>query len=446
MFNREALKELKKWKESENRKPLILRGARQVGKTSLVKLFAKQFDIFINMNLEHREEEALFDKSSSVRELFDAICFIKNIQPKSNQTVLLLIDEIQNSSEAVKQLRYFYEDLPELFVIAAGSLLETLIDKQIHFPVGRVEFFPIRPVSFTEFLAAINEAQALQMIHQLSVPDYAHQKLYQLFNQYTFIGGMPEVVAFYAQKRQFTGLQNIYDSLLTSYLDDVAKYAKNSSQEHIIRHVIRSSFYEAGDRIKFTGFGKSSFKSREIGEALRILEKSMLLQLVYPVTSALLPLLPDKRKAPKLMMLDIGLVLHFAAIQTDILKSNMIQKGFEGKVNELVVGQELLSLMPSVRSQLHFWTRKKKTSNAEVDFVYPWNDMLVPLDVKSGESGRLRSLHLFMEQAPHKLAVRVYAGKFSVEEHISLEGKPYRLINIPFYLLSQLNDILKKHC
>ncbi len=444
MFRRKALDFLKEWKVSAGRKPLVLRGARQVGKTSLIKLFAEEFDFFISVNLERDKEREVFENSADVQEVFDALCFLKNIKPKEGKSVLLFIDEIQVSSRAVSLLRYFYEDMPRLHIVAAGSLLETLLDKQIHFPVGRVEFYPVRPVSFMEFLEAMGEQQAKELIQGGNIPGLFHDRLMSLFRQYTLLGGMPEVVAIYARSRQFSDLVRVYDGLLTTYLDDVLKYARSEAQGNVLRHCIESSFYEAGNRIRFVGFGKSNYKSREIGEALRILEKTMLLQLVYPLTSTQMPLLPDKRKSPRLMVLDVGLMMHFSGIHKDMMRTNLLHGNFEGKVNEIICGQELLAMKTTVGAKINFWTREKRSSDAELDYVHPWQGLLVPVEVKSGKTGRLRSLHLFMDESPHDIAVRVYSGPFSVEDHRTISGRAYRLINLPFYLINQLDRVLEQ--
>jgi len=441
MFKRNIINELENWRNSSNRKPLILRGARQVGKTTAINLFAKQFEQYIYLNLEKQEDKEIFEKYSITEELIQAIFLIKNKQRKIEST-LLFIDEIQEVSAAITQLRYFYELAPDIYVIAAGSLLETLFDKTVNFPVGRVEYRVIRPVSFFEYLGASRENTALELIKKVPIPEYAHDRLLKLFNIYTLLGGMPEIIDNYIKNNDLTLLKQIYESLLISYIDDVEKYARNSTQVQLIRHAIQSAFDEAGKRIKFHGFGKSNYGSREMGEALRILEKAMLIKLVYPTISTVNPIVPDKRKFPKLHILDTGLINYFAGIQQDLIGINDLSSTYQGIVAEHIVGQELLAKDYNVLNSINFWIREKKTSTAEIDYLYKYKNYIIPIEVKSGATGKLKSLHLFMDLVEHKMAIRIYSGNLSIDKIITHQNKEFYLLNLPFYLISKIDDYL----
>ena len=203
MFYRQNLKNLLDWKEKPDRKPLVLRGARQTGKTTLVKMLSESYDQYIYLNLDKPEDRKIFNVSRSFQEIVSAIYFLKG-KTRRNKNTLIFIDEIQNSPEAVKYLRYFYEDVPEIHVIAAGSLLESLIDRHISFPVGRVEYLAVRPCSFSEFLSAMGENASLEIMRQFPVPGYAHDQLLRSFNLYTLIGGMPGVIQQYLDHRDLT--------------------------------------------------------------------------------------------------------------------------------------------------------------------------------------------------------------------------------------------------
>ena len=216
MFQREILGNLKKWAAKPKRKPLILRGARQVGKTTLINEFAKQFGVYLYLNLENKRARMLFDEDFSMEELVSQIFLFCNKPREQGKRILLFIDEIQYSPSAVARLRYFYEDVPGLFVIAAGSLLETLISAQISFPVGRVEYMAVRPCSFCEFLVAMGETELEKAVRQHTVSQAIHSKTMSLFNTFTFTGGMPEIVAHFAENRDFVSLNEIYRPLLTS--------------------------------------------------------------------------------------------------------------------------------------------------------------------------------------------------------------------------------------
>ena len=442
MFKRAIIEELEKWAVEPGRKPLVIRGARQVGKTTMINQFAAQFEQYIYLNLELPADQTPFKTFSNIETLIQAVFFIKNKSLALKNKTLLFIDEIQEVPEALNILRYFYELEPGISVIAAGSLLETLFDKNIHFPVGRVEYKVLRPVSFPEFLAAMGETAALQQLQQVPVASFAHNKLLQLFHTYALIGGMPEVVNHYIQHKDLTALSPIYDSLITSYLDDVEKYASNTTQVLHIRHVIRTSFLQAGKRIKFEGFGNSGYRSREMGEALRTLEKALLLQLIYPNTGAELPLMPDVKKSPRLQVLDTGMLNYFVGIQKEILGTEDLNKIYQGTLIEHLAGQEMLGFQHRSLSSLHFWVREKKDSSAEVDYLFVYEGKLIPIEVKSGTAGKLKSLHLFMDMAPHIMAVRFYAGEMNITEAISAAGKKYQLLNLPYYLVSQIEHYL----
>lgn len=442
MFEREILQELKKWRGKYNRKPLIIRGARQVGKTTVVRQFSTEFKQFIYLNLELPSDRKPFEDFSDFETLLQAIFFLKNKLLADRADTLIFIDEIQELPEALKQLRYFYEDAPDIPVIAAGSMLESLFDPTISFPVGRVEYVVIQPASFPEFLGAIGQTGALEQMRTIPAQSFAHTTLLNLFRTYCLIGGMPEIVAHYSTHKDLAALGPMYESLLVSYLDDVEKYAQGRSQIDYIRHAIRSSFVEAGKRIKFQNFGNSSYKSREMGEAMRALEKALLIHLVYPQTSPVLPLLPDLSKSPRLHILDTGMLNFFVGLQQEILGTTDLNNVYQGTVIEHIVGQELLARQYSALHGLAFWVREKTTSSAEVDYLISFKEKLIPIEVKSGATGTLRSLAIFMDLAPHNMAVRLYAGEILLSSITTPKGKTVNLLNLPYYLVSQLEKYL----
>lgn len=437
MFTRQIHSQLEQWSRRPNRKPLVIRGARQVGKTTVVNNFGKGFQQYIYLNLEIDADQRIFSISKDIHELVQSIFLLKNFKLAERQNTLLFIDEIQAFPGAFNMLRYFYEAYPELRVIAAGSLLESIFRRGLSFPVGRVEFLVIRPVSFPEFLEATRETEALKQLENLPVNDFAHIRLLQLFHTYALIGGMPEIVNEYATTKDLTALSDIYDRLIIFYIDDVEKYARNSHLQQVISHCIRVCFAEAGNRIKFQNFGNSGYSSKEVGEALRTLEKTFLLSLLYPSIDTKVPILPDLKKSPRLQVLDTGLMNYVLGIQTEIIGSDDLNKVHKGTIIEHLIGQELLAGQYNALSSLNFWAREKKSSTAELDYIYLFESKLVPIEVKSGKDGALKSLHQYMDDAPHDMAVRFYAGKFQLTETTTPAGKPYRLLNLPYYLGSQ---------
>ncbi len=443
VFHRNILQYLQNWKEKKDRKPLILRGARQVGKTTAVHLFAESFEHYIYLNLEKPEERNLCEQAANFEELVDAVFFFKKV-PKTSKNVLVFFDEIQNSPKTVSMLRFFIEERPDLPVIAAGSLLETLIDKHLTIPVGRVEYLYLYPFTFDEFLLSMEEKDLYAFLNEDAIPTFAHQALSKWFWRYTLIGGMPEIVRKFAESQDILQLNGVYEGLLNSYLDDVEKYAQNSSVRQVLRHCIRSAFFEAGKRIKFQGFGNSNYRSREVGEALRTLEKAMLIRLIYPTTQVKLPLTPNVKKAPKLQVLDTGLINYFVGLQEELFRTSTIDTVYEGKIAEHIVGQELIARLKSQVKPLVFWTREKKQSNAEIDFLLPFHSLIIPVEVKAGAVGKLRSLHLFMDSVDHPFAIRVYSGPFRIDEVKTTNGKLFKLINLPFYLIGNWELILER--
>lgn len=441
MIKREILSELEQWKKTAGRKPLVLRGARQVGKTTVIHEFGKSYPQYIYLNLEKKEELLLFERYDHLDELLQAIFFLK--QKETKKQTLIFIDEIQESGAAIKMLRYFYEERPEIHVIAAGSLLENIFDHDVNFPVGRIEYRVLRPLSFREFLYGLDQGETEKVMKNIPLPSFAHDILLKLFHTYSIIGGMPEVVSSFIKHEEFTPLERIYEGLLVSYLDDVEKYAKSKSFSHVLRAIVQLVFAEAGNRIKFEGFGKTNYKSRDIGEALRTLEKAMLINLVYPTTQFKVPSLPDRKKSPRLQVLDTGLLNYYSGIQRGLPGVQDLNEAYQGTVAEHIVGQELLTLDFNALNTISFWVRDKTQSSAEVDFLFNYKGKLIPLEVKSGKKGTLRSLHLFMDNVDHQMAVRLYPGELRIDDVKTLNGKNFKLLSLPYFLVSKIPDYLK---
>lgn len=442
LFNRSIIKKLQDWALLPDRKPLILRGARQVGKTVAVQLFGKQYDHFINLNLDIQQEGDIFRRNLSVQDIYQALLLKHRIQA-GKKPVLLFLDEIQNCPEAVSMLRYFYEKLPDVLVIAAGSLLEiALHEKHISFPVGRVEHAFMYPLSFKEFLSAQGSDQAVELINTIPFPEYAYDIVQDLFHRYTLIGGMPEIIAKYFQEGDITQLSTIYDSLLLSYTDDIEKYARNTTMASILRHCLEAAPFMAGQRVTYAGFGQSNYRSREVGEALRILQRTMLVNMLYPSTSREIPIVPDYKKKPRLQFLDTGLVNYFAGLQEQHFLYSDLHSFHKGLLAEHIVGQELIGRAVNTRKKQCFWVREKTQSQAEVDFIVQHKEYIIPVEVKAGPTGKLRSLHQFIDRCPHNYAVRLYAGKLDIQQTVTPSGKKYTLLNMPYFLASKLNSYL----
>lgn len=442
MFERIAIRYLRSWATKEERKPLVLRGARQVGKTTLVELFAQDFDTYIYLNLEERENAELFAADYSFEDILAGIYFKTNKQQDENKRTLIFIDEIQNEPKAVQVLRYFYEKRPDLYVIAAGSLLESLMGRHISFPVGRVEYMALHPCTFVEFLKAIGQNVIAEQIEQVSLPASLHPHVIDLFKKYMIVGGLPEAVANYAQFNDLVRLNGVFNSLLSGYRDDVEKYASKPKEQDAIRYILNYGWTAAGHRIQFAKFTGSTFKAAEAGNAFRTLEKTLLLELVYPLTSSSLPILPDLKKSPKLLWLDTGLVNYVAGMQEDLLFNKDADELWNGDIAEHVVGQELLGATYNFGEKRMFWVRDAKNSQAEVDFLIRYKSHLLPIEVKTGNNAKLRSLHLFMEESKETIALRLWNGPMTSDTITKSNGETFTLYNIPLYYAGHLQQFL----
>ncbi len=442
MFERQIMTHLRQWKGKSNHKPLVLRGARQVGKTTVIDAFGKDFDNYLYFNLDEDGDRALFERNISLDDLIDSLFARLGMRKKEGST-LLFIDEIQSSPQTISLLRYFKEKRPDIHVISAGSLLENVVDVKVSFPVGRVDYMALRPCSFYEFLNALGKDNLRYFIDNPEQSVAVHDELMSLFNQYTIVGGMPEVVQEYANTRDVLALDDIYESLLQGYKDDVEKYVQSGKLAEVVRFLISASWTKAGQAVTLGGFADSAYKAREVGEAFRLLQKAMLLELVYPTTSVTIPALGEEKRQPKVIMLDTGLTNYQAGVRRELIGANDILDVWRGHLAEQVVAQELLTLNDKVSQRRQFWV--KGNSFAEVDFVLTFDSHLFPIEVKSSRNSHLRSIHSFIDLSPIDIGIRVWSGPYSVDDvQTTIGKKPFRLVNIPFYMIGNIEKIISK--
>jgi len=439
-FKRKINSYLEEWKIKQNRKPLILRGARQVGKTTLVYTFAKSYKNFVNLNLERKSDRDNFNRFQDVKTLIQSLLLSNNISSTEISDTLLFIDEIQESTNAISMLRYFYEDAPDLHVIAAGSLLEYVMKDVKSFPVGRVEYACLYPLNFIEYLEAKGELLILEKLKTVPVSDIAHQRIIDVFKEYVIIGGMPEVISTYFRTENIADLPSVYESIWGTYKNDIEKYASGSSEIRVMRHIMNTAHLYLDQRIKFENFGKSNYRSREVGEGLRNLNDARIVQLIYPTTETIPPIKPNLNKSPRLQFLDTGLVNYELNLLSDLLATQNLSDAYRGAIIPHIIIQEIISLNIIKHEIPNFWVREKNQSSSEVDLVISYQEKIIPIEIKSGKSGKLRSLHQFVERVEHPYAIRIYGGEFSVEEHKTPIGKkPYLLMNLPYYLGTQIH-------
>lgn len=440
MFRRKILEKLSEWKHDKGHKPLILRGARQVGKTTVVNEFGNQFENYLYFNLEISTNVKLLEMDIPLNDLVGML-FASLNKPQKQGDTLIFIDEIQNSPKTIALLRYFYEQRPDLYIIAAGSLLENLVDVKVSFPVGRVQYLALRPCSFFEFLGAIGKRNLLEVLSLKA--DYTkafHEELMHHFNQYAIVGGMPEAVQKYAESQDIITMEDIYEALIQSYKDDSEKYVKGNKLTDVVRFILSYGWSFSGETITLGNFAHSGYKSREVGEAFRLLEKAMLLELAYPVSSTRLPVIPETKRMPKLIWFDTGLVNYQAGVRSEIIGSTDMVDSWRGHIAEQITAQELLTLEDRVGLIRSFWA--KPNNGAEVDFIITHQSKVYPIEVKSGSNAHLRSLQVFMDSSESNVAIRIWSKPYSVDDVQTPKGKPFRLINLPFYLIGHLHRIL----
>lgn len=408
-----------------------------MGKTSSVLLFGREhFEDTIHLNLEKEEHRRLFREQVSLKDFLKIIEieFRKKVIPGNT---LLFIDEIQNSPPLINLLRFFREDMPEVHIVAAGSLLEVKIEKEgFSFPVGRVEFAYMYPVNYFEYLSAKGEERLRGFLENISlnesIPDGIHKKALKEFYEYTMIGGMPEAVKTYVEDGNLNGLQNIYSSLFTGYCEDVYKYSSYARAKYL-SFVIETAPLFAGSTVSYNKFGGSDFGSREMSRAFDTLEKTMILHQLDATKSKLMPLVPQRRRPKKIFFLDVGLVNYRMNIINEYLNLKELSGFYRGRIAEQVVAQNIISRFQDTKPELFYWAKDKSSGSAEVDFCLIHSGKILGIEVKSGKAGKLRSLFSFADEVENSLIIRLYSGMLKIEK-VEYSGRSYRLVSIPFYL------------
>jgi len=451
---REIESTLADWKTRLNRKPMIIRGARQVGKTFVVEQFAKNhFSNFIKLNLEEKPElRKLFDKHDS-KLILNEISVIFNTDVVAG-TTLLFIDEIQFYPAAIQTLRYFYEQIPDLHIIAAGSLLDfTLSEMQYSMPVGRVEFVYLYPLNFNEFLCAVGQKRLSEYLKsydfETEFSPVLHAKILESLRLYFFIGGMPEVVKAYVETGKLTETERIQNNITTSLIYDFAKYGSRKQQEYMAA-VLQYSAQNIGRKVKYASVNKE-IRSTYLKDAFLRLEQSRVLHLASHTNASNVPLTQFVSSDTfKPIFLDIGLANHFNRIQ--LIDIDKLTTQNEGMLAEQFIGQEIIAAEKTyLDSKLFYWMREEKNSNAEIDYIIQINNVLYPIEVKAGKTGTLKSLQQYLVEKKQNIGIRFNtdlpsAGNFSVSVRNATTDTilDFKLISLPLYLCSELPRLLAK--
>ncbi len=434
-MRRIALSFLQKWKQRNTRKPLIIRGARQVGKTWLMKEFAKtEYENFAYVNFEDNQQlKTLFLNDFDIPRILLAIQIATGIKPEPNKT-LIIFDEIQEAERALTSLKYFRENAPEYHVIAAGSLLGIALHENTSFPVGKVEFLDLYPLSFTEFLEALGEHDLNNLIQtqQWVMINAFKTKYIELLKQYYYVGGMPEVVSSYAMNQDFSEIRQIQQHILNSYEQDFSKHAPADVVPRI-RMVWNSvpAQLSKENRKFIYGLIKQGARAKEFELALAWLTDCGLIHKINRVSKPALPLKAyEDMGAFKLYLLDIGLLGAMANLDVKtLLDGNLIFSEFKGALTEQYVLQQLVT---DAEISIFYWSSEK--SDGEIDLLIQYKNEIVPIEVKAAENLQAKSLRAFAEKNKSKMAIRTSMSDFREETWLT---------NLPLYAINELTGYLE---
>ncbi len=442
-MQRRLLDALKRWKQDQHRLPLILRGARQVGKSHLITQFGEEhFKQCMVINFEYQPLFCnCFEGELAPEKILQQLELLSNKRCIPGET-LLFFDEIQECPKAILSLRYFKELLPELHVIAAGSLLEfTLAEAEFRFPVGRVSFLYLRPLSFKEFLQSLGQDQLLNFLAEVSLaqassfPMTVHQQLLDLVRQYCVIGGMPGVIAPFIESRSYLEAKHLQQQLVQTYIQDFGKYASRAQQKYLQR-LIQVAPTLIGKQFKYSSVDPE-MKAREIKRALEQLQWAGILQTIHATSASGLPLeVGMKDKVFKLLFLDIGLMHQYFGVNTALLLERNTTLLHWGNLMEQFVGQELDAYQdPHIPATLFYWQRDAKGAVAEVDHVISMHNHLFPIEVKAGKTGQMKSMMQFLKEKPSPFGIRISELPLNWDKTV---------LSVPFYLIHELERLVKE--
>jgi predicted AAA+ superfamily ATPase len=443
-MERDIEKILLDWKQKHNRMPLLLRGARQVGKSYIVNQFGRShFENVVTVNFEQDPWLSRCFDNLHPHEIIMALSLSMNQKIIPGKT-LLFLDEIQDCPNAIRSLRYFKEQYSELHVIGAGSLLEFALNQEdFRMPVGRIQSLYLKPLSFKEFLLAMGHSNLRHFIEEVdlnkNIPDSVHLMLLKLVRQYMVIGGMPGVLQSYLSSDQKSNQYDLTEAelqqtiLLTTYRQDFSKYTKHSQIQYIQR-VFEKAPGIVGSHVKYANIDKDA-RSNQIKLALELLQHAGLIYPIYSTAASGLPLITlVNEKKFKILFLDVGLMARASRLSAELWLDENLLLVNRGACAEQFVGQELLAYGSSIEApQLFFWHRDKKSSLAEVDYILNFDSKIVPIEVKAGSTGQLKSLQLLMQEK------NIYPGVRISQHPLSFDGK---ILSIPLYMIGEIERLL----
>lgn len=427
------------WKNSSNRKVLLLRGARQVGKTYIVRKLGSTFDNYLEVNFEMDKDVHSFFKNS-----LDPIPIIEKLslyfnQPIKEKKTLLFFDEIQACPEALQSIRFFYEKIPNLHLISAGSVLEFALSEISSFGVGRIESFYMYPMTFFEFLNALNKNILVDCIKSASfnkpVEEVLHNKILEHFRVYQILGGLPEVIKVYINTHNYFESGKVLDNHITTLIDDFSKYKKKFPVEKI-KEVFNSVALQTGSKFKYSNISQD--RSELYKKALNLLLEAHLAYKIYHTSADGLPLgARIKTNKFKVSIFDTGIYQRLSGLDlSKIIKLNHDELINKGNFSELTVSTLLAaSSNTTFKPELYYWHREKRGSNAEVDFIISCNEKIIPIEVKSGTKGSMQSMYIFLDEKKIDFGIRVSAENFSEYD---------KIIVLPIYAIENIYNYLQK--
>jgi predicted AAA+ superfamily ATPase len=425
------------WSKEKKRKPLLLRGARQVGKSSAVRHLALSFQYFVEINFDdNKPVHRYFEEANSPQEICEQLALYYRTPIIAGET-LLFFDEIQACIPALSKLRYFYEKYPELHLVAAGSLLEFALEEIPSFGVGRIRSVFMYPFSFEEFAKAMGDRMLVDAYRaatpQKPLSEPVHQQLIKRLKLFLIIGGMPEAVAEYVRTGDLLYCQQVLDDLLITFRNDFAKYKKRIPALRI-RAVFESVAHQSEGKFVYNRTGEG-LTNLQVKQALDLLEMAGLVYSVTHTSANGIPLGAElDPKYRRIFMLDTGLFQRVLDLNVSAFFTDGDFKSINrGAIAEMFVGLELLkNVLPYKPAQLFCWHREKGKSNAQVDFVVQSNDRIIPIEVKSGTQGSMQSLRLFMEEKSIKKGIRTSLENFGQIENIDI---------YPMYAISNIYNL-----
>lgn len=429
---RNALEQLRKWKAKKHRKPLIIRGARQVGKTWIMKEFGKsEYESVVYVNFDNNElMRTLFEGGLEVNRLITGLELYAGHKIDPDNT-LLIFDEVQETPKALSSLKYFNEDAPQYQIVCAGSLLGVALHQGTSFPVGKVEFLDLYPLSFFEFMMAMGKGRYVELLQKgdFDMATAFKQDYVDLLKHYYYVGGMPEVVQSFADNRDFNEVREIQQRILSAYEQDFSKHAPNEVVPRIrmLWNSIPAQLTKENKKFIY-GLIKEGARAKEYELAMLWLTDCGLVHKVHRVSAPSLPLKAyEDLKAFKLFLSDVGLLSCMVGLRQDILlNGNELFKEFKGALTEQYVLQQLKTV---TGLNIYYWTANRGT--AEVDFVIDTGSDVIPIEVKAEQNLQAKSLKVYREKFQPKLSIRTSMADYKREDC---------LLNLPLWAVEKIAE------